>query len=79
MEHAENTISNASIYRIQVEGLLQEQWAAWFNGSLAAAIEQEPEENMTAIQLNVPDQAALRGVVNMIWDLNLSIISIVRL
>jgi len=65
-------------YRIQVEGLLQEHWSDWFNGDLAAAIQREPEKNRTVIVLNVPDQAALRGIVNRIWDLNLSIISVER-
>lgn len=62
------------LYEIRVDGLLDERWSQWLNG-LSLRLEQ----NETVLTAAVPDQAALRGLLNRIWDLNLEVISLSRL
>ena len=78
MENTPPGNKNSIHYRIQIEGILKEKWINWFNGQLVGAISPDPSTNLTVFHVNVPDQAALRGVVNKIWDLNLAVVSIVR-
>lgn len=61
------------VYQIKVEGKLDDRWSDWFHG--LTVIE---SENLPITILTGPiDQAALRGVLNRVWDLNLSLISVV--
>lgn len=66
----------SSPYEIQIHGELDERWAEWFNG-IEITIEHTGDHLPLTI-LNCPamDQAKLRGILNKIWDLNLSIISL---
>ena len=60
-------------YQIKVQGKLDEHWTDWFSG-MAIVVE---GENPHVTTLNGPvDQAALRGILNRIWDLNLTLISV---
>jgi len=66
-------------YRIQVQGCVDAPWSDWFNGlTLAVDSDAEPEPCTTLIG-PVPDQAALRGVLNQLWDLNLTLISVAQI
>ena len=62
------------IYEIQVEGWIGERWMNWFQGQMLRF-----DENVTVFTVQVTDQAALRGIMNKIWDLNLTLISAIRL
>ena len=61
-------------YRIQIEGQLDEDWSAWFDG-LAIAV----EGNVSTLTAADLDQAALRGILCRLWDLNLVLISVIHL
>lgn len=66
-------------YRIQVQGCVAADWSECFNGlTLTVEPETEPEPCTTLIG-PVPDQAALRGVLNKLWDLNLTLISVAQI
>jgi hypothetical protein len=65
------TSSTPTIYHITVQGQLKEEWAAWLNG-MVVEIRNVGDTNIT---IRVPDQAALRGILNKLWDLNLTLIS----
>jgi hypothetical protein len=67
----------ANSYRIEIEGRLDPRWSSWFNGLIITVEGREPVE--TTLTGMVPDQASLRGILNKIWDLNLSLISVNRL
>jgi len=71
-------LDQPGIYEIKVQGRLDERWSEWFGG-MAIAIEggggDLPITTLTGI---VADQAALRGIVSKIWDLNLALISLNR-
>lgn len=63
------------VYEICVEGHLRDRWSDWFDG---LAIHNDPngETRLTGPLL---DQAALYGVLAKIHNLNLVLVSLVRL
>jgi phosphoenolpyruvate synthase/pyruvate phosphate dikinase len=66
-------------YEIKVKGAVDTRWSEWFTG---LTLSQEPAVGsapLMTLRGQVPDQAALRGMVNKLWDLNLTLISIIRL
>jgi len=67
---------NEFVYQIKVQGRLNEEWAAWLNGMNVILENEEPP--VTKITGAVVDQAKLRGIINKLWDLNLTLISINR-
>lgn len=71
MVHHEN-----SAFEIRLEGQLHEKWAGWL-GDENLSIQEGSDQ--TCIFVSVPDQAALRGFLNRLWDLNLSILSVTRI
>ena len=64
------------IYTIKIKGHLKEKWAEWLDG-MVVRIENLPRENITAITVRIPDQTALRGILNKLWDLNLTLLSVI--
>ena len=72
----DNLVTQGSIYKITIKGRLQEKWALWLNGMIMSVENTVPGNNETIITVRIPDQAALRGILNKIWDLNLTIISL---
>jgi hypothetical protein len=73
-----NGSDERAVYEIRVQGMLNEHWSDWFSG-LAV-----PEENGVGdppvTSLTGPiDQAALRGILCKLWDLNLTLVSVRRI
>ncbi|MDX1417644.1 MAG: hypothetical protein R3293_25800 [Candidatus Promineifilaceae bacterium] len=64
-------------YQITLEGRLDHRWDDWFDG--LTIINQEQNDNITILTGPVADQAALRGLLNQIWDFSLTVISVERL
>ena len=62
-------------YEIRVQGNLDEQWSDWFDGLSVT----EAGDGETLIKGEVADQAALRGILEKIWNLNLVLVSVHRL
>ena len=60
-------------YEIRVEGVLDQRWTAWFEG-----LEIGTDDSQTVISGPVVDQAALRGLLNRVFDLGLVLISVRR-
>ncbi len=63
-----------STYQIRVQGLLDPQWAEWFDGFALTYV-----GNETLLTGLVTDQAALHGVINKLWDLGLTLLLVQRL
>jgi hypothetical protein len=66
-------------YEIIVRSDLGERWSTLLAG-LGQAVEVRgggPEE--TDLVVDVRDQAALRGLLNQLWDLNLTLVSLRRI
>jgi hypothetical protein len=60
-------------YLIIVEGKLNNTWQDWLN---SVSINSTENNTITKIEVEIPDQSALRGLLNNLWDFNLKIISI---
>jgi hypothetical protein len=69
---------NPQIYEITFQGKLDESWQNWF-ANFDFSSKHDPQGNpLTILTGPVLDQAALRGIMNKIWDLNLCVISVYR-
>lgn len=74
MMNSDEGISDpSSVYQIRVQGRLEERWSDWFDNFTILG-----DGNQTILTGPVADQAALRGLLNKIWDLNLTLISLER-
>ncbi len=68
-----------SVYQIRVQGRLHEHWSTWFNG-LAVTSETTPDGTpITTMVCAVVDQSALHGILETILNLNLPLISVIRM
>jgi len=63
------------MYRIRVSGRLDDCWQEWFSG-MTISFENGPDGVISAATGQVADQAALRGILERIWDVNLTVISV---
>lgn len=66
-----------AVYTLRVSGCLEPEWAEWFDG-LVLSLEPEADGSATMLHCVVRDQAALRGLLTRIWNLNLTLLSAVR-
>ena len=66
----------ATIYIIVIQGHLKDKWADWLNGTVIHIENCEDTPIRTAITVRVLDQAALRGILNKLWDLNLTLVAV---
>ena len=65
-------------YQIRVQGWIGERWANWFDGMTMIYEGAEDDSPITILAGPVADQAALRGLLTRIWDLNLTLLSVTR-
>jgi hypothetical protein len=65
-------------YQVQVQGWISERWANWFDGMAMTYQGTEDDSPITVLTGPVVDQAALRSLLTKIWDLNLTLISVIR-
>ncbi len=71
--------SDSHFYQIKIAGEIRENWSDWLNGIQVSFPKGEDEPQVTVLTVKVADQAALRGLLCRLWDLNLTIFSIFRL
>jgi hypothetical protein len=64
----------ASVYQIRVEGHLDGQWSHWFDDLRLA----HHNDGTTTLSGLVTDQAALHSLLAKVRDLNLTLISVIR-
>jgi len=67
-------MENIHHYRIYLQGKLDPEWSSCFNGLVITFTESDPPQTILAGP--VRDQAALRGLLNKFWDLNLELVSL---
>jgi hypothetical protein len=68
----------ASHYEIAVEGELDAGWAASFSG-MDIKLGSLGDRTISTLAGQVTDQAALRGMLCKLWDLNLTLVRVRRL
>ena len=66
--------SDVPIYQIRVQGQLDESWSDWL-GELT--ITPQPD-GATLLSGSIIDQAALHGILDRLYGLNLTILSVVQ-
>ena len=67
-----------SIYQIQVQGQIGKRWSHWFPDMNITHQPSADGKFVTTLSGPVPDQAALRGILSKLWDLNLTLLSVIR-
>jgi len=67
------------VYCISVHGRLDEAWGKWLSGLTIQIAEDEHGSCVTKLTGAIADQAALRGLLNQLWDWNLTLIAVRRL
>jgi hypothetical protein len=65
-------------YEIQVQGELDAGWQGWFDGFAITTTDAGEQAPNTKLSGPVADQAALRGMLCKLWDLNLTLLSVRR-
>ena len=65
-------------YEIHLQGELDAAWSDWFEGMGVQVAKHESHPTMTTLSGPVPDQSALRGILNQLWDLNMTLVSVRR-
>ena len=65
-------------YQIVVQGQLDESWTAWLEGMTIAQADARDGTPLVVLTGPVADQAALRGLLSRLWDLNLTVIAIAQ-
>ena len=68
-------LSQSMVYQIRIEGHLDRQWTAWFEG-LTITLEDNGDTLLTG---PVVDQAALYGLLRKVRDLGIPLFSVIRL
>lgn len=71
--------NKSQTYQITVRGKLDESWQNQFADFRFSSGLDSHGNTLTMLTGKVIDQAALRGFVNKLWDLNLYLISVVSL
>jgi hypothetical protein len=66
-------------YQIRVQGCVDPSWSDWFNGMAVSSETDRDGGCVTLFTGLVADQATLRGVLNHLWDLNLTLLSVIRI
>jgi hypothetical protein len=70
-----NNSNQPNTYHIRVKEMLDLQFADWL-GEMAI----HPQENgQTLLVVSFPDQPALRGFLDQLWNLNITILSVERI
>jgi len=76
----EDPLPNAqTVYQVVVDGKLDERWSGWFGGLAVTVTVASDSSPITRLTASVSDQAALRGILSKLWDLNLSVRSVSRI
>ena len=65
------SVDKSPIYEIRLRGRLDKDWSDWLEGMVISH-----EDEITILKGKVVDQAALRGILTKIWDLNRTIVSV---
>ena len=63
-------------YQIRIQGQIDHSWSEWLCGFEISRLSNPEGQADTLLEGLVTDQAALRGLLNKLWDLNLTILSV---
>ena len=69
-------MSGPAVYRIRVAGKVSARWAERLSGMHIKESEGADGQNETVLEGRLPDQAALAGVLNILYELHLPLSSV---
>jgi hypothetical protein len=69
-------VDESTIYEIKVREQLDPGWGKRFGDGIDLRTVSEGDTQFTILTCNLGDQAALRGLLSRIWDLNLTIVAV---
>ena len=69
-------LDRPATYQIQVEGRLGEEWPALFEGLTVTVLSSNNGPAITTLAGTITDQAALHGLLALIRDLGLPLLSV---
>lgn len=61
-------------YEVRVDGVLDGRWSEWFGG-----LQLRSDADQTVVSGTLTDQSALHGVLDMVFDLGLAVVTVRRL
>lgn len=70
------TFDSAATYRIRVSGRIAPNRSDWFQGLAIHRLSQGKEPAVTLLEGELPDQAALAGVLTTLYELHLPVLSV---
>ena len=76
MESPPNAFDKPSTYRIRVRGKIESKWSDWLGGMHITPHRLEGKSAWTELIGPLSDQAALVGVLNALYEMHLSIVSV---
>ncbi|MBU0490563.1 MAG: hypothetical protein KKA73_17915 [Chloroflexi bacterium] len=77
--HPERKAGEAATYQVRVLGTLDDRWSDWFEGMTIRCETGSDGSPITTLIGPVVDQVALRGVLARLWDLNMTLLSAIRI
>ena len=69
-------LATPATYRIRVQGHIDSKWFNWFGGMNLRHETSGDEIEITILKGHLPDQAALSGVLNTLYDLRLPLLNV---
>ena len=66
-------------YQIKVQGKLNQGWSDWLGGVTFSHESENQGSPITTLIVPLADQSTLRGTLNKLWDLNLTLLSVARI
>lgn len=69
-------LDRPAIYRITVQGQLDERWSDWFGGMTVTVERKGDSAPITTLTGTVADQAALQGILHALYALGLPVCSV---
>ncbi|MEA3335177.1 MAG: hypothetical protein U9R25_04655 [Chloroflexota bacterium] len=73
------SLNTRAVYCINLQGMLDPSWADELGGMQIHHTDQEDQPPVTTLTGELPDQAALAGVLNLVYTLGMPLISVVCL
>lgn len=72
-------LTSPATYRIRVQGRLENSWADRVAGMAVTVESSAVQSGVSTLVGHLPDQAALSGVLNTLYDLHLPLLSVENL
>ena len=69
-------LTKPAVYRIRISGRMDPKWSETLQGLTLSVMEQEGRKAFTELSGLLPDQAALLGVLQQIYENNIPLLSV---